>query len=352
MGLLSFFKKKPASNSTNSQNDSSHTALSKDEYKAIREEEHSWLEAHYDFSSVDSIISIPERKDLPRPPGKSPTGEVYYYLRYKARIYEQAGECDLALACMKKSITLMQIKYGNSYGKNECYSYLRMLMRCGHSDKVQSLKEEFDLYYDNSLDQMRLRSFQATLKNASELKTDLLIMSVSGSTCPECAKYQGRIYSISGKAKKFPPLPAVVKETGIIHPGCHHCFFPYIHKVTKPNMDYTLSVHPLQNPRYGKDIVTFSNRPFVDDRTEECKQTALAAIEKRRQVKLNKQRRDELVFERIQKQQSDYADYEWLKTNFPEKCPATASGYRRMKTQNTKNYLILKKLASDLGREI
>lgn len=45
-------------------------------------------------------------------------------------------------------------------------------------------------------------------------------------------------------------------------------------------------------------------------------------------------------------------DYEWLQVNLPDKCPKSISGYRRMKTQNTKNYQLLQQLAADLGREI
>ena len=45
-------------------------------------------------------------------------------------------------------------------------------------------------------------------------------------------------------------------------------------------------------------------------------------------------------------------DYEWLQANIPDKCPKSISGYRRMKSQNTKNFQILKDLAAGLGRQI
>lgn len=45
-------------------------------------------------------------------------------------------------------------------------------------------------------------------------------------------------------------------------------------------------------------------------------------------------------------------DYEWLQANIPDKCPKSISSYRRMKTQNTKNFQILKDLAAELGRQI
>lgn len=42
----------------------------------------------------------------------------------------------------------------------------------------------------------------------------------------------------------------------------------------------------------------------------------------------------------------------WLQINIPDKCPKTVTGYRRMKTQNTKNYQLLKALAAQKGKEI
>lgn len=326
--------------------------LTKEEYQAIRNAEAEWLEDHYDFSTVESVSRIPERMDLPRPPGDSPTGDVYYYLRYKARLYEESGAVELAIACMRKSIALMQLKYGDVYGKEECYSFVRMLVRNGYTQEARSAKERFDSYYSGGLDRMQLRSFQSICRQAADLNTDLLIMMSHASTCPECARFQGRVYSLSGKSKLFPPIPHTVLETGVIHPGCHHQFSPYIHKVTNAHMDYTLQLHPLKNPRYGRDIITFSNRPFVDDRTDECKATAEIAREKRRIEKLNKQRRDEVIIEQEIQKRNDYQDFEWLKAHFPEKCPASPSGYRRMKNQNTKNYQALKQLAAERGKYI
>ena len=45
-------------------------------------------------------------------------------------------------------------------------------------------------------------------------------------------------------------------------------------------------------------------------------------------------------------------DFAWIQQHLPDKCPKSLSGYRRMKTQNTKNYQALQKLAAELGIEI
>lgn len=45
-------------------------------------------------------------------------------------------------------------------------------------------------------------------------------------------------------------------------------------------------------------------------------------------------------------------DFAWLQANLPDQCPKNITGFRRMKTQNTKNYQALKALAAEQGREI
>lgn len=364
MGLFDFFKRKKISQEDQAVIDNFRTTvearlnalppkpLTREEYSEIRKSERQWFEDHYDFSTIEAIEAIPERKDLPRPPGRSPTGDVYYYLKYKARLHEKNGNIALALACMRKSITLMRLRYGEWSGHEECETYVRMLFRHGYKEEAIAEQQRIDAYYAGSLDRMRLQNFQSVCRQAESLETDLVMMTVTGSTCSECARYQGRVYSLSGKDKNFPPLPDLIKKNGTVHPDCHHSFSPYIHKVTRVDMSYILQVHPLKNPKYSKNIIAFSNRPFEDDRTDECIEAAEVARERRRIRKQNESRRDEIILERIERQQSDYADYDWLKEHFPEKCPASATGYRRMKTQNTKNYQTLKRLASELGREI
>lgn len=48
----------------------------------------------------------------------------------------------------------------------------------------------------------------------------------------------------------------------------------------------------------------------------------------------------------------DSCTVKWLQEHFPSKAPKNVTGYRRMKTQNTKNFQVLKQLAAELGREI
>jgi hypothetical protein len=69
----------------------------------------------------------------------------------------------------------------------------------------------------------------AMLGKALDDGNDLVECSVEPSTCPLCAVYQGRIYSISGKTPGYPALYKTAFKNGysIIHPNCRHQFFPY-----------------------------------------------------------------------------------------------------------------------------
>lgn len=193
---------------------------------------------------------------------------------------------------------------------------------------------------------------QKVINDARLIKTDLLIMSAHGAACPKCAKYQGRVYSISGKCKMFPPVPIEFFEYCGIHEGCGHSFFPYIHGVNDPDLKSTLRVHPLQNKLYGKDIVTFSNRPFMDDRTDAAKQDYERHLEALQMKDKESEYWKEFWEQEAIRKANDEEDFRWLQTHFPDYCPKSSTGYRRMKTQNTKNFQKLKQLAAELGKEI
>ncbi len=83
-----------------------------------------------------------------------------------------------------------------------------------------------------------------------ENKRDLVYVNSVGITCELCAKYQGRVYSISGEDGRFPKLD--------MRPPYHsHC----VHSVSSWVEDY-------QNDLDVKKALKDSNRPFADNRTE------------------------------------------------------------------------------------
>lgn len=79
---------------------------------------------------------------------------------------------------------------------------------------------------------------------------DLVYVNFVGITCEYCAKYQGRVYSISGNDPRFPKLE--------IRPPYHaHC----VHSISAWIEEYQPAVEV-------ERMIATSNRPFEDNRTE------------------------------------------------------------------------------------
>ena len=102
-------------------------------YERIHKAQVAWLERKYDFNSQAGIESIPVSCDLPGAPMGGVTGEVYYYLRHRAYKYEEDGNRELALACMRKSAELARCR--GYFTENDCYPFVRMLARFGFADE-------------------------------------------------------------------------------------------------------------------------------------------------------------------------------------------------------------------------
>lgn len=94
------------------------------------------------------------------------------------------------------------------------------------------------------------------MRNAKELGTDLVEADYFNGCCGECAKYRGRWFSISGKDKRFPKMPP--EDYGCTCQGLS--FYPVIYGISEPT----------SCPK-NVNIIKYSNRSFVDDRTEEEK---------------------------------------------------------------------------------
>jgi len=95
---------------------------------------------------------------------------------------------------------------------------------------------------------------RATLNQAEEWNYDLVKILENNSSCPICAPLEGRVYSRTGKDKRFPLLDVAYSgDNLLIHPNCLHILVIYV-----PELSDTLE----------RDI-KFSNRPFeIDPRTK------------------------------------------------------------------------------------
>ena len=62
---------------------------------------------------------------------------------------------------------------------------------------------------------------KSTFSASQTINNDLVKMSSHLSSCPICAMYEGRVYSISGKDKKYPPL-SIINNGAVVQFGTIH----------------------------------------------------------------------------------------------------------------------------------
>ena len=82
---------------------------------------------------------------------------------------------------------------------------------------------------------------------------DLVKITEHYPTCEVCAIHQGRVYSISGNDRRFPPLSRAFGQYKNIHPNCRHSAHAWIES--------------LQTQEEIADAIRQSNRPFKDSRS-------------------------------------------------------------------------------------
>lgn len=212
----------------------------------------------FDISTVDGINSLPVPRyvkigeSLP-----SPTVYIEYILLRKAMGYSRQINSELAISAFRKSNELMS-HARIEYSEKDYMNYINYLLKCGLFEKAETEKYKLvkTLSYIFSEHQKGLRLSKINTDNANLLNTDLVEMTHISGCCGLCAKYRGRIYSLSGKDKRFPKLPEQLLTRGILHDNdCGLSFYPFIYGLSTPTYC-----------NKGKEI-EFSNRPYIDDRT-------------------------------------------------------------------------------------
>ena len=264
----------------------------------------------FDFDTIEGIKAIPMPLHKQLKTIETPINNIEYVLQRKATEHKKNGCLDLAIACLKKSNEIML--HSNFYWAEK--DYLRVveyLKIAGKFDEARAeetyLKSILPKLFEH-INEKNGNGFKALIKKMREWDEDLVLMSEHGCVCGECAKYQGRVYSLSGKDKRFPKLPDFIwQNEGKIHFGCIHALWSYF-----PDMSRSLA----------KDIKK-SNRPYIDNRTNEEKTLYNEHLQQRNQ---------EII---------DRSEYDLIREYLPESAPKSFGSFRRMKNEKTKNYMIL-----------
>ena len=258
-------------------------------------------------------ITIPRYKPLQGI--ESPVNNVEYILQRRATEHKKNGRMDLAIACLRKANEIMP--HSNfTYAKND---YMRLVEYLKQDGQFEAAREE-EAKLKSALPQVFSTShtnFFSIIDRCKKSNSDLIIAMPHNIMCSICSAHTERIYSISGKDKRFPALPKNVFTYGGFHEGCSCSFGVYFEGVSTFN--------------YHKDPVIWSNRPFVDRRTKE-------------QIEMY-----EKVKKTSEQEVRDREDYDWLRENMPDIAPKSFGGYRKMKNSSSQNYIKLVSAAADKG---
>lgn len=253
----------------------------------------------------------------------------------KAGQYEKTGEKELALACYRKANALMPMS-PFAYDRDRYMRLPRYLRKLRRFDEARAEEAKIASLFGNDRYLGESDFYEKRNKDLFEsmkiFDTDLVEASYIRCCCAECAKYRERVYSVTGKDKRFPRLPEYLL-TGE-HDNCGIQLFPFIDGV---NSIRTRNGKEL----CGKAAIKHSNRPFVDDRT---------AAELKDLAEIERQRIEDQA--RQQAQEQNRRDYDWLWEHLPDYCPKSFSAYSRMKNQKTDKYKTIVAEAKKLGYKI
>lgn len=161
---------------------------------------------------------------------------------------------------------------------------------------------------------------QAIITHLKANDKDLVKMSSHPTSCKICAPLQGRVYSISGTSTEYPPLKiAFSGNHANIHPNCRHYLIPY-----EPSKDIN-----------ADKTKQFSNRSFdIDPRSKK------QIDDYNKEQKLNYERN------------RDRKQWERYKMVLPKDAPKTLSSFRRIKKNNTKQWIELQEKFSHSWRKM
>lgn len=262
-----------------------------------------------DLDSLEGINSIPNKQSiLQSAKNGSLENTILAKLQKKATEHKKEGNIDLAIACLEKSFYIMLNSdyYWGAYAER----YIKFLKNDRQFEKARNV-EKIILNMSTS----HLNDIPEYIISAKQLKTDLVEASYPTLCDSETAKYRGRIYSISGKDKRFPHLTNEVKN-------CELDFYPFVLGASSP----------IFCPETKE--IEYSNRPFVDDRSSEEKKKYDAILKKQLSSNDNEE------------------EYYWLYEHLPEIAPKSLSGYSRMKNSKSKNFMKIVAEAEKLGYKI
>lgn len=174
----------------------------------------------YDMDTLEGINSIPV------PAQNYNTGDwtndlIYYLLQRKATEHKKNGRMDLAIACLQKSNALSDYEDQPPLSEKEYMRLVKYLKSAGDSAgaeaELDAIRRRHPEFCDKRIS--NLRRIKKTIQEANDCHEDLVYVSTQ-KKCPICSPYDGKIYSISGRSRKYPKLPIEFSRSGGFCPNC------------------------------------------------------------------------------------------------------------------------------------
>lgn len=256
------------------------------------------------------------------------TGCIDYVLRMRSGLYWGEGKFRLSIVCLEKATELM--KYSTvGWSPKDFFRIVNELNDLGCFKRATEWEKWIlenipgaKATLSSPSDQISYHArehFKRSVESCKYLETDLIETGDLNACCSICAMYRKRIFSLTGKDKRFPKFP---KD---YHWGCGLSGYPYIYGVSEPSFECE------------NDII-YSNRPYIDDRTEEERQNYID--------RMSKMEKEPPV---IREPSLNRIIYYRLIQIIPDNAPKSLSGFSRMRNANSKNYQALVKKAEDAG---
>jgi len=205
------------------------------------------------------------------------------------------------------------------WSKKDHMRLVEFLKKYGDFDGARREKEKIDVLFSECLNASALK---IAIANAKRMKTDLLESTDISIDCAECSGLCRRIFSISGKDRRFPALPYILTKNRPGHEYCVLNFYPFLPEFDKPNW------------KYRGNLIQWCNRPHVDERNPLQKNVFRERVTEEEQKTLD----NEL--------------YSLLCEKVPNLAPKSFGGFRRMKNLQSQNFVKLAISASELGIDL
>mgnify|MGYP004476234377 CR=1 FL=1 len=174
----------------------------------------------YDMDTLEGINAIPV------PAKNYHTGDytkdcIYYLLQRKATEHKRAKRMDCAIACLRKSNELSDYEERPLLLEKEYLRLVKYIELTGNHDLAQQelakIYQRHPEFKDARISNL-VRIKNAISKNKKQ-NNDYVFITTS-KRCPICSKYDSKVFSISGKSKKYPKLPLEISKKGGFCPNC------------------------------------------------------------------------------------------------------------------------------------